>query len=272
MVRDQVRADADAAYAAQRGEAVEDIVWDTQRRADMAWDRYHEFRENPGDKCGECWLLQKFCCCAGLQGIKLRQRVIVVWHYAELDRRRGSNTAKLLLQFGAEILVWGVREHEEKLQALLAAELENSVVLFPAPGAMQASEYAVQLQRRELPRCIVVLDGGWKETRKINQAIDQRVTRCCVNVSREECQNTRKYKAKECRNRVQTAAAFVALMKELGEAEPIVDELRAGLACFTEAFERQLHWSGVALESRNVLPQEDHLSSRTCEQEIYSGS
>mmetsp|Transcript_100188 Transcript_100188/g.157915 ORF Transcript_100188/g.157915 Transcript_100188/m.157915 type:complete len:287 (+) Transcript_100188:57-917(+) len=235
-------------------ETEKDIVWDLPRRANMAWDRYHEFRTDPGERCADCWLLARHCCCKDLQGIRLRQRVVVVWHYAELDRRRGSNTAKLLLQFGAEILVWGVKEHEETLRELLEVEGDHAVVLFPSPGAIEASKIARGTPGRpELPRCIVVLDGGWKETRKINQAIDQRVLRCCVSsATRDEYGSTRKYNPTNDgdHGRVQTAAAFVAFLKEIGEDAEKVAELRTGLGCFLAAFERQLNWSGVSLAAR----------------------
>lgn len=253
-------ADADEPVSAESqkeeiDEHQQNIVWDLSRRANTAWDRYHEFRADPGEKCAECWLVARHCCCEELRGIHLRQRVVVVWHYAELDRRRGSNTAKLLLQFGAEILVWGVKEHEEKLRVLLEAEGENAMVLFPAPGAIEAKKIARGTPGRpELPRCIIVLDGGWKETRKINQAIDQRVVRCFVSsATRDEYGGTRKYNPTNGdKGRVQTAAAFVALMKELGEDAETVSELQNGLECFLAAFERQLNWSGVSLASRNA--------------------
>ena len=88
----------------------------------------------------------------------------------------GSNTAKLLLQFGAEPLVWGVQAHEARLHSILQAEREHAVVLFPGPGAVEAHTLAKGSPgRTELPRIVVVLDGGWKEARKINQAIDERI-------------------------------------------------------------------------------------------------
>jgi DTW domain-containing protein YfiP len=199
--------------------------------------------------------LNKYCICADLKGISVRQHVVVVWHHSELERRRGSNTAKLLVQFGADSLVWGVKEHEEKLRLLLEAEREHSIVLFPAPGATEACEMARGSVRcPDMPRVIIVLDGSWKETRQINQSIDQRVVRVCVSsATRDEYGGTRKYRQGK-HGRVQTAAAFVALMKELAEDDIVVAELHAGLQIFLAAFDEQLRWSGVDVAARTTPP------------------
>lgn len=235
------------------GEAREDVVWDLPARSQSAWMKYCNFRADPGDRCKDCWLLRRWCCCPELAGIKLRQRVAVVFHQAELGRLRSSNTAKLLVQLGAELYVWGVEEHNARLQRLLEEHGANTVVLFPSADAVQARDLMRgSTGHPELPGCIVVLDGGWKETRKMNQAIDARITRCCVSsATRDEYGGTRKYGGSE-QGRVQTAAAFIALMKELGEDASRVEELQTGLATFLAAFERQLNWSGVALASRNA--------------------
>merc|ERR1712194_829012 len=139
----------------------------------------------------------------------------------------------------------------------------RAFVLFPAAGACAASELKeeyLRLREQEpqvaqalAPR-IVVLDGGWKETRKMNQSIDPAIPRCFLsNASREEYGGTRKYKQPEG-DRVQTAAAFVALLKELGEAPERTEVLQAALERYTEAFSRQIAWSGVELHTRVTLP------------------
>ena len=77
------------------------------------------------------------------------------------------------------------------------------------------------LAEERFPRCIIVLDGGWRECRKIDSAIPAGVCRCIVTTaSRQEYGGTRKYGGTDPKldqGRVQTAAAFAALMMELGE-------------------------------------------------------
>lgn len=219
--------------------------WDLGCRARRAWDRYLEFQAEPGHRCSRCWLLHTHCRCAEFHNFQLRHRVVVLMHHAELEQQRGSNTAKLLLPFGAELLVWGIDQHEARLRELLATDgFDDAIVLFPAPDAIPAAELAPVDVNASLPRCIVVLDGGWKETRKMNLSIDSRIRRCCITSTRDEYGATRKYRDAN-RERVQTAAAFICLMKELGEDAACVEGLRAGLACFMEAFESQIRWSGV---------------------------
>eukprot|EP00406_Dinophysis_acuminata_P038573 CAMPEP_0179357966 /NCGR_PEP_ID=MMETSP0797-20121207/78679_1 /TAXON_ID=47934 /ORGANISM="Dinophysis acuminata, Strain DAEP01" /LENGTH=215 /DNA_ID=CAMNT_0021073197 /DNA_START=1 /DNA_END=649 /DNA_ORIENTATION=+ len=126
------------------------------------------------------------------------------------------------------------------------------VVLFPSPDAIDASALAaassdpgcVARSAADLPRSILVLDGGWRECKKINGAIDAQITRCRVTTAtREEYGGTRKYGTHEKSGgnvRVQTAAAFIALMQELGEDPEHVTALKAGLAHFMGCWEAQI--------------------------------
>lgn len=237
-----------------------------EARAEKVQQRYATFRSSPGQLCANCWLVKRFCCCAGVAEVvvKLRPRVLVVMHPAELDQRRGSNTAKLLLQLGAELVVWGAKGDMLRLEdSLIAPKGEGSeravrsdaMIFFPAPEARDALEFAPsELERNEStsPKgmdqvgCIVVLDGNWKEARKMNKLIDPRVQRCRVTtISRSDCGGTRKYDPQSDTGRVQTAGAFMALMRDLGEDPACVEGIRAALVCFMSAFEKQLRWSGV---------------------------
>jgi len=217
------------------------------------WSRYEQFRLSPGHKCPVCWLMLRHCCCAGLDGLRtqLRPRVLIVMHADELGRHQGSNTAKLLVHYGAELVPWGVGQDEE-LRRLLREDPAGCVVLFPSPDAIDASALAaassdpgcVARSAADLPRSILVLDGGWRECKKINGAIDAQITRCRVTTAtREEYGGTRKYGTHEKSGgnvRVQTAAAFIALMQELGEDPEHVTALKAGLAHFMGCWEAQI--------------------------------
>lgn len=241
-----------------RRDAGDHACFDLGQRAQYAWEKYLAFKGDPGQRCADCWLLKKYCCCADASGIQLPVRVAVLMHHSELSRLRASNTAKLLLRFGAELLVWGFEDHSIRLREFLC-EAEAPLVLFPAAGARPACQLLPEECPRARPsplarpRCIVVLDGGWKETRKMNQSIDPRVIRCSLSsATRQEYGSTRKYGG-DHNDRVQTAAAFIALLKELGEDAMSVATLQAELTRFTAAFERQIRWSGVILEARVKL-------------------
>merc|ERR1711871_1325699 len=123
----------------------------------------------------------KFCCCtpeACADGRLGREpRVLVLMHHKELEARRVSNTAKVLVCAGAELFVWGHAPHDLRVQQLISQDPDGTVVLFPAPGSVQAADLstncggALRAEQKRRVRCIIVPDGGWKETRKINQWI-----------------------------------------------------------------------------------------------------
>merc|ERR1711971_792184 len=206
-------------------------------RALKSWENYQAFCAAPAHKCGRCWLMLEHCCCAGIpKGVTLRPKIAVVMHHLELGRHLGSNTAKLLLDFGAELFAWHVTDHDDRLRRLLQEDPDGTVVLFPAPGAVSASELRAAGTPRErdaLPRCIVVLDGGWRECKKMNDALCPDIARCVVTTAtREEFGGTRKYGGGDPCGRVQTAAAFIALLQELGEDAAHVSAMKAGLTHF----------------------------------------
>lgn len=206
-------------------------------RSAKAWASFQAFLKSPGDKCPHCWLMRRHCCCEGLPRFELRLRVIVLMHHLEIGQRKASNTAKLLAHFGAEMLCWGVEEHDERLQEIIKDDPEGTVVLFPSETAVQATELS------ETPRQILVLDGGWRECVRMNAWISSAVQRCIVTTaSRSELGGTRKYDG-GTDDRVQTAAAFVTLLRELGQDEKEVAALRSGLAHYMSCFEAQINRS-----------------------------
>ncbi|CAE7929340.1 unnamed protein product [Symbiodinium sp. KB8] len=121
-------------------------------RSEQAWASYQAFLTMPGDKCTQCWLMRKHCCCKGLPRIETRLRVYVLMHRLEIGQRKASNTAKLLKHFGAELLCWGVEEHDARLQQLLVDDEEGTVVLFPSPDAVEVELAQVQKAIADLER------------------------------------------------------------------------------------------------------------------------
>ncbi|CAJ1436820.1 unnamed protein product [Effrenium voratum] len=145
-------------------------------RSEKAWASFQAFLESPGDKCPRCWLMRRHCCCAGLPVLK----VFVLMHHLEIGQRKASNTAKLLLHFGAELLCWGVEEHDSRLQQVIQDDEEGTVVLFPSESAIQAQSLA------EAPRQVVVLDGGWTRGMSHGQAEGPALCRAGFSVTREK--------------------------------------------------------------------------------------
>lgn len=223
-------------------------------RAAKHWATYNEFLATPGNKCPSCWLMKRHCCCEETQRLpppQLRPHVVVVMHYSELGKHLGSNTAKVLFHYGAELIAWGVEEHAQRLHELTHEDPAGTIVLFPGTDAITAHELkdrsgsdASGTKRADcIPRVVLVLDGGWRDCKRINESINPAITRCVVTEARrEEYGGTRKYgtgKGSDA-GRVQTAAAFIALMQELDEDAEHVAALKAGLALFMGAWESQI--------------------------------
>ena len=104
--------------------------------------------------------------------------------------------------------------HGDRQRLIGFHEAEHPVVLFPASGAVRARD--VGEKQRLL---VVVLDGSWKDAKRLNARVDARVPRVCLTEVdacslRTTLGATRKYG--ECA-RVQTAPAVVQLLRELGD-------------------------------------------------------
>eukprot|EP00933_Yihiella_yeosuensis_P077793 TRINITY_DN8868_c0_g1_i1.p1 TRINITY_DN8868_c0_g1~~TRINITY_DN8868_c0_g1_i1.p1 ORF type:complete len:293 (-),score=56.39 TRINITY_DN8868_c0_g1_i1:266-1144(-) len=247
--------------------------------ARKCWDNFVQFQTNPGQKCPRCWRMTKFCCCLDIPKVQLRPKVLVVFHYEELGQHTATNTANLLLHYGAELYCCGLEEHDHRLHNFLAEDSDGTLILFPSPDAVEASSFALKSHRdgdasttagggvvdgvgnssdgvaigggddaaseakslEDLPRRIVVLDGGWSQCKKMNAWLDPTIPRCVVKTaSREEFGGTRRYRAEGESGRVQTAAAFVALLRELGEDQTHVQAVSDGLVKFMQSFESQM--------------------------------
>ncbi|CAE7477524.1 unnamed protein product [Symbiodinium natans] len=211
--------------------------------------RYCDFLAHPGVKCPRCWRVANHCCCPMVPTVKFRPHVIVLFHYEELGQHSASNTAVLLHLLGADLFCCGLPEHEARLQALLREDVSGTAVLFPSPDAVPAAALA----EAEAPRRIVVLDGGWAQCKKMNQWLDPALPRCVVETAtREEFGATRRYRGQA--HRVQTASAFAALWRELGEDPRHVQAVAQGLSAFMSSFESQMGPVGrlTVLEQRSA--------------------
>lgn len=158
-------------------------------------------------------MLAEHCFCAALPDPALRHELVLYSASKEVARHAASNTGKLVLLWGGALVCEGVEEDEAWLAERIR-EAEHPVVLFPASGAVRARD--VREKQRLL---VVVLDGSWKDAKRLNARVDARVPRVCLTEVdacslRTTLGATRKYG--ECA-RVQTAPAVVQLLRELGD-------------------------------------------------------
>src|SRR5688500_7912822 len=111
----------------------------------------------PG-RCPRCWLLQAYCVCAFIGEARRHQpRVLIVRHQWEAWKSTG--TARIAELALADLrIVDMAAEHPEPVRAELE-QLEDAWLLYP--GRESGERLA------KLPQTLIVLDGTWRQTRKM---------------------------------------------------------------------------------------------------------
>ena len=179
-------------------------------------------------RCDYCALTVGFCVCSQLDELRFNTvgRVAVLMNTKE--KYRSSNTAKIIERIlNANLLISGVDDAE--LNQIVAQG--NCFVLFPSEGALTWEE-------AKLPgdnRTIIVLDGTWRQARRLNQAIPLHVPRIKVSptsLSQFLCRRQTNP------DRVCTVEALSMLYKDMGrDAESV--QLERGLGVLLEGFNKQ---------------------------------
>ena len=117
-------------------------------------------RSNPPDgfegHCLRCLLRREVCLCSRLPTVETAVRFVIVRHVVE--RLRTSNTARLaaLALPNSEILEYGDLEPLDESRLAGA----DTWLLYPAPSAPTPAPGA-------RPRRLIVLDGTWRQSRKM---------------------------------------------------------------------------------------------------------
>tara|TARA_B110000208_G_C11645492_1_gene386061 strand:+ start:211 stop:942 length:732 start_codon:yes stop_codon:yes gene_type:complete len=158
----------------------------------------------------------------------------------ELAAHASSNTGKLVLMWGGELVCEGVDADEARLDAWLR-DAKRPVVLFPSSDATVASrtEGHALLQGvgcGDGPLSIVVLDASWRGARRMNARINASIPRVCLaDVERASELRTRKRVGDDIA-RVQTAPALVQFLRECGEDTTALDAgLDRAIAAYAES-------------------------------------
>jgi DTW domain-containing protein len=114
----------------------------------------------PG-RCPRCWLLVDYCLCA-LVGVarESRPRVLIVRHQWEAFKSTGTARLAALSLSNLSILDMAAENPEPVREQLRA--LGEAWLLYPGQSK-PAGERSVQV----CPRTLVVLDGTWRQTRKM---------------------------------------------------------------------------------------------------------
>ncbi|MGQ0504387.1 MAG: tRNA-uridine aminocarboxypropyltransferase [Myxococcaceae bacterium] len=112
----------------------------------------------PG-RCKRCYLLEAWCLCTHVPSLESRTSVLILRHY--LEAPKSTNTARLAALALQRCELFDFQEPTAELDGKLAA-LPEACVLFPG---------APDIRLSFTPRHLVVLDGTWRQARRMMRKI-----------------------------------------------------------------------------------------------------
>lgn len=124
------------------------------------------------ESCNECGLPIINCICEKLPKISTRTKFWIL--SSEREFYRPSNTArliKLLNPDSTELFRWERTRKPEQLIKNISMENYTAFVLFPAENE-DIEKRTVQFELTEKIQAFIILDGTWKEARRIFQKSD----------------------------------------------------------------------------------------------------
>ncbi len=122
-------------------------------------------RHTTQTRCAGCGLIPLRCLCNRLPRVQLPWRLLVLQHGKEMHKP--TNTARLLARTieNCSIVPFATRERPWNA-SLLGPPSERYVVLFPAKEAQVLDRARLQ-SFAEQPTCLILLDGTWRQARRM---------------------------------------------------------------------------------------------------------
>jgi len=215
------------------------------------FDSRKEFIER-GNRCPDCVLVKKFCVCESLKTLSCEvpgYRVAVLMNQRE--QYRSSNTAKVIERVvGGETYIDGLEDYWARFEALMEEYSGRSFVLFPSENSIEFESlqgYLKASDRKSKDVLIIVVDGTWRQARRLNQKISTHVPRVKITpttLSKFLCRRQTRV------DRVCTAEALSLLLLDMGFSEAS-KQMDAGISTLVEGFNMQCY--GAALRPANML-------------------
>jgi DTW domain-containing protein YfiP len=119
-------------------------------------------RNDLAGHCVRCYLRSEFCACALIPRVETDTRFVIVRH--EREAYKSTNSARWAQLALAQSEVWpysGRLTLDERVRTL-----EDAWLLFPAA----VGEVAPKVTETHRPRVVVVLDGTWRQVRRMLNA------------------------------------------------------------------------------------------------------
>jgi DTW domain-containing protein len=125
--------------------------------------RAHTESHLPG-RCKRCWVVDRFCICAEVPTLHTRTKVVIVRH--QLEERKSTGTARIAQLALPNSHVVAFHDRPNQVDTALSAMFfdQTAAVLFPR-------EQATALHNSTQIDCLVVLDGTWRQARKMTKKL-----------------------------------------------------------------------------------------------------
>ena len=128
-------------------------------------------------RCVVCRMLDALCVCPLIPRLRTRHRWLYIQHFTEQDKT--TNTGRLAhLAMPDSQRAWFRSRVEDPEPALDWGAPEDLFLLFPREGVEFVDP--AELSQRERPATVVILDGTWKQTRKMARSIPPLSEARCV--------------------------------------------------------------------------------------------
>lgn len=182
--------------------------------------------------CTYCWMSNCMCHAVDRRLGCGAARIWVYFHFQEL--MRSSNSGKLICMscVGARMCVQGIPESEDVFLRDIAANVNRTFVLFPAPGAEDAKNVLPKLDSGEIAAgpgserpIVVLLDGTWTNVKQLAKRLPQGVRYVRVAPGSKSLFTSRSQGSqREDLGRVSTVEAFAALLRETSGGQSAVGD------------------------------------------------
>src|SRR4051794_3750249 len=207
------------------------------------------------DRCARCRIYRPLCLCGDIVPLSLDTRVTLYMHWRERWRPTNTGWLACLALPNSEIRLRGAREQE--LRPAEKVPLQNALLLFPSPDAVELTPEWLAYQPR--PVTLVVPDGTWNQAKKVRYRESglAGIPNVKLPVGAPSCYRLRRSP------HVQNLSTLEAIARALGVIEG--REVQAALeSLFLKMVERRL-WSMGHLrpeECATVIPEEAILAIR----------
>ncbi len=121
-------------------------------------------------RCIRCRMHIDDCICSQIPTYELATRLVLVMHYAELNKASSSGVLALAALSHSELRVHGLLEADRRVDVSdLYTRERRTLVLYPDPNAPMLTSQFVAADPR--PITLVILDGTWRQAGRMRRRL-----------------------------------------------------------------------------------------------------